>query len=208
MAAWRCINDFSASSSANVRTSPETNIGDGIFKLKPTLINMVQQSSFCGKASEDVNAHLQHFMEIYNTFTIGGVTQDVVRLRLFPFSLLEKVKQWFYSNKEAMPTWEKCSNAFLTKIFPLGKTNAFQNKISGFQQLTDETIAEAWEHLQDYISTCPYHGMVEWFIIQSFNHGLIHSAWEHIDVAVRGSFFALSIERTRKLIEKMASNQS
>jgi hypothetical protein len=34
-------------------------------------------------------------------------------------------------------TWEKCSNAFLAKFFPLGKTNALQNKISGFQQLTD-----------------------------------------------------------------------
>jgi hypothetical protein len=32
------------------------------------------------------------------------VTQDVVRLRLFPFSLLGKVKQQFYSNKEAVST--------------------------------------------------------------------------------------------------------
>jgi hypothetical protein len=56
----------------------------------------------------------------------------VVRLRLFPFSLLGKVKQWFYSNKEAVSTWEKCSNAFLTKFFSLGKTNALRNKISGF----------------------------------------------------------------------------
>jgi hypothetical protein len=39
--------------------------------------------------------------------------------------------------------WEKCSNAFLTKFFPLGKTNALQNKISGFQQLIDETIVKA-----------------------------------------------------------------
>jgi hypothetical protein len=70
MAAWRCINDFSAPSSANVRTGLEMNIGDGSFKLKPTLINMVQQSPFCSKASEDANAHLQHFLEIYNTFTI------------------------------------------------------------------------------------------------------------------------------------------
>jgi hypothetical protein len=46
------------------------NIGDGSFELKPALINMVQQSPFCGKASEDANAHLQHFLEIYNTFTI------------------------------------------------------------------------------------------------------------------------------------------
>jgi hypothetical protein len=34
MAARRCINDFSAPSSANVRTGLEMNIGDGSFKLK------------------------------------------------------------------------------------------------------------------------------------------------------------------------------
>jgi hypothetical protein len=61
--------------------------------------------------------------------------------------LLGKVKQWFYSNSEAVSTWKKCSNAFLAKFFLLGKTNDLRNKISGFQQLTDETITEAWEHL-------------------------------------------------------------
>jgi hypothetical protein len=94
---------------------------------------------------EDANAHLQDFLEIYNTFTIQGVTQDAVRLCLFPFSLLGKVKQWFYSNKEVVSTWEKCTNAFLARFFLLGKNNALWNKMSGFQQLTDETITEAWE---------------------------------------------------------------
>jgi hypothetical protein len=122
---------------------------------------MVQQSRFRDKASEVANAHLQHFLEICSTFTFRGVTQDAIRLRLFPFSLLGKVKQWFYSNKEAVSTWEKCSNAFLTKFFLLGKTNALWNKISGFQQLTNETITEAWERLQDYISTRHHHGMEE-----------------------------------------------
>jgi hypothetical protein len=147
MAAQRCINDFSAPSSANIRTGLEMNIGDDSFKLQSALINMVQQIPFCGKASEDANAHLQHFLENCSRFTIRGVTQDAVCLRLFPFSLLGKVKQCFYSNKEAVSTWEKCSNAFLTKFFPLGKTNALRNKISGFQQLMDETNAEAWERL-------------------------------------------------------------
>jgi hypothetical protein len=132
----------------------------------------------------------------------------VVRLRLFPFSLLGKAKQWFYSSKEVVSTWEKCSNAFLTKFFPLGKTSALRNKISGFEQLMDETIAKAWERLQDYISACPHHGMEEWFIVQSFYHGLIRSAWEHIDAAAGGSFFALGIEEAHKLVEKIASNQS
>jgi hypothetical protein len=131
MAAQRCINDFSAPSSANVSTSPDMIIGDGSFELKPALINRVKQNPFYGRASEDANTHLQHFLEIYNTFTIGGVTQGAERLCLFPFSLLGKVKHWFYSNKEAVSTWEKCSNAFLAMFFSLGKTNALQNKIFG-----------------------------------------------------------------------------
>jgi hypothetical protein len=166
MAAWRCINNFSAPSSANVRTGPEMNIRDGSFEVNSALINMVQQNPFCGKSSKDANAHLQHFLEICRTFTIRGVTQVAVG----------KVKQWFYSNKDEVSTWEKCSNACLTKFFPLGKTNAHQNKISGFQQLTYETIAEAWERLWDYITACPHHGMEEWFIIQSFYRGLICAA--------------------------------
>jgi hypothetical protein len=50
--------------------------------------------------------------------------------------------------------------------------------------------------------------MEEWFIIQSFYYGLIRSAWEPIEAAARGSFFALSIEEAHKLVEKMASYQS
>jgi hypothetical protein len=70
MAGRKCINDFLALSSSNVRTGLEMNVEDGSFELKLALINMVQQSMFCGKVSEDANAHLQHFMEIYSIFTI------------------------------------------------------------------------------------------------------------------------------------------
>jgi hypothetical protein len=95
---------------------------------------------------------------------------------------------------EAVSTWEKCSNAFLAKFFPLSRTNALWNKISRVQQLTDEIITEAWERLQDYISACPHHDMEELFIIQSFYHELIRSPQEHIDDAAGGSFLTLSIE--------------
>jgi hypothetical protein len=65
---------------------------------------MVQASQFCGKAHEDAGAHLQHFLEIYSTFTIKGVTEDAILLRLFLFLLLGKAKQWFYANKERNTT--------------------------------------------------------------------------------------------------------
>jgi hypothetical protein len=51
--------------------------------------------------------------------------------------------------------------------------------------------------------------MEEWFIIQSFYHGLIRSTRGHIDdAATGGSFFALSIEEARKLVENMTSNHN
>jgi hypothetical protein len=59
-----------------------------------------------------------------------------------------------------------------------------------------------------FISACPHHGMEEWFIIQSFYHGLIRSAREHINAAAGGSFLTLSIEEAHQLVEKMASNHS
>ena len=68
------LREFSAPTIANICTGPNVNIGDNGFELKPALINMVQASQFCGKAHEDVSAHLQYFLEICSIFTIKGVT--------------------------------------------------------------------------------------------------------------------------------------
>ena len=73
---------------------------------------------------------------------------DNVRLRLFPFSLLGKAKTWFYTYKDAFDTWDECSNAFLVRYFPVGKTNALRNRISSFEQLQDEIVPEVWERIQ------------------------------------------------------------
>ena len=100
----RTLHEFSAPTTANIRTRPNVNVGDNGFKLKPDLINMVQASQFCGKAHEDASAHLQHFLEISSTFTIKGVTKDTILLRLFPYSLLGKAKQWFNANKDRNTT--------------------------------------------------------------------------------------------------------
>ena len=82
--------------------------------------------------SEDASAHLQHFLELCDTIVIKDVAPASIRLRLFPFSLVGKAKQWFYQSKEAINTWDKCSVVFLVKFFQMGKTNALRGKISNF----------------------------------------------------------------------------
>jgi hypothetical protein len=65
------------------------------FEIKTSTIRMVQHSPFTGK--EDSNLHLQAFIQLCQTFNMDGVTQDQMRARLFPFSLLGKALQWFHS---------------------------------------------------------------------------------------------------------------
>jgi hypothetical protein len=96
----KILRELAAPTTANIRIGPVVNVGEEGFELKPALINMVQANQFCGKAHEDASAHLQHFLEICSTFTIKGVERDAILLRLFPFSLLARVKQWFYAYRE------------------------------------------------------------------------------------------------------------
>ena len=104
--AQKSLRQFSAPSSSHIPSGlNQDQAGNDGFELKTGLVKMVQASPFCGKASKDANAHLQNFLEVSNTINPKGTTMDIVRLRLFPFSLLGKAKMWFYSNKEAFNTW-------------------------------------------------------------------------------------------------------
>jgi hypothetical protein len=49
------------------------------FEIKTSTIRMVQHSPFTGK--EDLNLHLQAFIQLCQTFNMDGVTQDQMRAR-------------------------------------------------------------------------------------------------------------------------------
>ena len=65
------------------------------FELKASLISMVQQKQFRGHTSEDPNWHISNFLELCDTIKMNGVDHNVIKLRLFPFSLQDKAKNWF-----------------------------------------------------------------------------------------------------------------
>ena len=78
------------------------------FEIKPGIIQWVQNSvQFGGSPTEDPNTHIRDFIEICNTFKFNGVSEDAVKLRLFPFSLRDKAKSWLYSLPAgSITTWE------------------------------------------------------------------------------------------------------
>jgi hypothetical protein len=52
---------------------------------------------------------------------MDGVTQDQMRARLFPFSLLRKASQWFYCQPaETVHNWDTLMRAFMKEYYSPG----------------------------------------------------------------------------------------
>jgi hypothetical protein len=156
--------------------SSEAMVEKTLLEFSATNINNIRigpaighEDLFSGKVHEDASAHLQNYLEKGTTISIKDIPKETILRRLFPFSLKRRARQWFYSNE--INTWEECSTTFLSKFFPTGKTNELCGKITNFQQQKGESIPEASERLQEYISDCPRHGIIEWMLLQSFYHG-------------------------------------
>uniref|UniRef100_A0A803P9R1 Uncharacterized protein n=1 Tax=Cannabis sativa TaxID=3483 RepID=A0A803P9R1_CANSA len=62
------------------------------FELKHALINLVKHNQFGGLATEDPNIHLPIFLEVCATVKMNDVTDDAIRLGLFPFSLRDRAR--------------------------------------------------------------------------------------------------------------------
>jgi hypothetical protein len=129
------------------------------FKIKVSTIRMVQHSPFTSK--EDLNLHLQAFVQLCHTFDEDGVTQDQMRARLFPFSLHGKALHWFQTlPAESKQDWEALMRNFMKEFYSPTKTQSLRNKFDTFVQLPMETIAEALERFNEYMRA----EFLEWHI--------------------------------------------
>ena len=67
-------------------------IANDNFEIKPSIIHMVQNNQFGGLQGEDTYAHILAFLNVCATFKINGVTDDAIRLTIFPFSIKKKTQ--------------------------------------------------------------------------------------------------------------------
>jgi hypothetical protein len=77
-----------------------------------------------------------------------------------------------------------------------------------FQRQHKESVPQAWERFQDYISNCQHHGMENWLLLQNFYHGLSTYTRKTMDAELEVLFCPLTLIQGTNLVEKMASNQA
>jgi hypothetical protein len=67
------------------------------YEIKPALLNLVMKEQFSGASTDDAVAHLNNFVELCEIQKYKDVESDIIKLKLFPFSLRGKAKDWLLS---------------------------------------------------------------------------------------------------------------
>src|SRR3954470_19796950 len=178
------------------------------YDIKPALLNLVMKDQFSG-AGEDAALHLNNFIELCDMQKYKEVDGYIVKLKLFPFSLIRRAKEWLQSlPKNNIDSWSKCKDAFIGKYYPPAKIIQLRSNIMNFRQLDNKHVAQAWERMKTHVKNCPTHGFTTWMVIQTFYAGFNFTSRKLLDSAAGGTFISTTLCATTKLLDEMMLNYS
>ena len=187
-------------------TTPATSTPS--YEIKPALLNLVMKDQFSG-AGDDAALHLNNFVELCDMQKYQEIDGNIVKLKLFPFSLRGGAKIWFKSlPRNSIDSWDKCKDAFIGKYYPPAKIIQLRSNIMNFKQLDNEHVAQAWERMKSLVKNCPTHGLTTWMVIQTFYAGLNFTSRNLLDSAAGGTFMSTTLGAATKLLDEMMTNYS
>ena len=158
------------------------------FELKLVTLEILQNILFHGLPNENPNMHLTNFIEVCDPVKYNGVTEEALRLRLFPLSLGDRAKHWLTSQpSDSITSWNDLVQKFLTKFFPLGKIAQLVQEINKFGKLEGESLAEAWDRFHELFRKCPHHRLTRWMQVHTFYNGLRNTTRTVIDASAEGA---------------------
>ncbi|KAK8536042.1 hypothetical protein V6N12_012704 [Hibiscus sabdariffa] len=157
------------------------------FELKPVMFNMLNTlGQFGGSPAENARQHLKSFLEICNSFKIHGVSNDILKLKLVPYSLTDKAKAWLNNLPPgSLQSWTDLCRTFL---------------------VDDEAMHEAWERYRDLFGRCLMHGLPEWTHVSIFYNSVNTPTRMMLDASANGTLLDKPPRESLEILDKLAQN--
>nr|GEX92636.1 reverse transcriptase domain-containing protein [Tanacetum cinerariifolium] len=180
------------------------------FVPKNDMIQQVQNSfQFHRLPGDDAHKHLDKFLHVTQSIKVNRVSDDTIRLYLFPHSLTHHATAWFDClPRNFITTFEQMDRMFLGKYFPPSMVTKLRNEITNFRQCLDESLFKAWERYKLSIDRCPNHNMLPVTQIDTFYNGLTLRHRDTINAAVGETFMKSRLEECYDLIENMIAHHN
>ncbi|KAM1084409.1 hypothetical protein ACFX19_023109 [Malus domestica] len=175
------------------------------FELKSSLLHHIPK--YHGLSMEDPNKHLKEFEVVCSSMTPVNVDGNILKMKAFPFSLMDKAKDWLYELAPGTVTsWQSMKRAFLEKFFPTSRIILLRKKISGIQQEEGESFPTYYERFKSLVASCPQHQMKEELLLQYFYEGLLPLERQMLDASAGGALVDKTPMAAKVLIANRALN--
>nr|GEV34436.1 hypothetical protein [Tanacetum cinerariifolium] len=192
------LNDFEMAANGNGNGVPPPGGGDLPVSDLRTILR-----------GDNANKHLDKFFHVTQSIKVNWVTDDTLRLYLFPHSLTHHATAWFDCVlRNSINTFEQMAKMFLEKYFPPSMVTKLRNEITNFHQRLDESLFKAWECYKLSIDRCPIHNMLPITQIVTFYIGLTLRHRDTINAAAGGTFMKRRPEECYDLIENMTAHHN
>ena len=123
-------SNMSASKGEFPEPSSKPNLSFG-YELHPGMIAMVRAQPFSGLENENPCHHLHEFEEMCSCLRISGMTQQTLKWKLFPFSLMGKAKQWYtFAIESTNGDWDELKDKFCLAFSPCPVLALYQGQSS------------------------------------------------------------------------------
>ncbi|CAN6687759.1 unnamed protein product [Malus baccata var. baccata] len=154
---------------------------------------------------EDPNKHLKEFEVVCSSMTPINVDGSILKMKAFPFSLMEKAKDWLYELAPGTVTsWDSMKRAFLEKFFPTSRVILLRKRISGIQQEEGESFPTYYERFKSLVASCPQHQMKEELLLQYFYEGLLPIERQMLDASAGGAL----VDKTPTTAKTLNANRA
>ncbi|GJU87387.1 reverse transcriptase domain-containing protein [Tanacetum coccineum] len=180
-------------------TIPET---ANEFAIKGNHFTLVKGNQFDSRTKTDPHKHIREFLEICGMFKYRDTENEVVRLMMFPISLIGEAKTWLNElNEGTIETWDELRTAFISRFFPLALFDRLLGEIRAFSQHENESLTDAWLRMKEMLRNCHGHNLSKGNIIKIFYHGLSEITQEVLNAAAGGIFLYKTPNQAYQLLE-------
>ena len=135
------------------------------------------------------------------------MSDETLRWKLFPFSLIEKAKHWYkLTIGSRQGDWEALCSSFCLYFFPISRVVSLHSEVLSFKQEEQESLGTAWECFNALINTGPGLAIQDLILLQYFYMGLDRKTSKYLDIASGGSFLHVFTNLRRSILTKILKN--